>query len=122
MRSTSTLCWPTPDGRAPRGPLVCAAIIILLLLASAPLAEMNPAKIVRSLDDMWDFACKLFAIPDWSYLPQLGVKLLETFEMAFLATLLATCISLPLAFFKKAPLPARQRSLLAVQPVEILGC
>ncbi|HCS44017.1 MAG TPA: phosphonate ABC transporter, permease protein PhnE [Pseudomonas sp.] len=99
MRSISTLCWPTPDGRAPRGPLYCAAIIGLLLLASAPLAEMNPAKIFHSLGGMWDFATKLLAVPDWSYLPQLGAKLLETFEMAFLATLLATCISLPLAFF-----------------------
>lgn len=97
MRSPSRLCWPTPDGHAPWRLIGLVAMLLALLLASAPLVEMDPLKLLHSLGNLAEFAGKLVTVPEWSYLPQLGIKLLETFEIAFLATLLAAFVSLPLA-------------------------
>lgn len=90
------LRWPTPNGYPPPALWVTALVCLLLLVLSAPLVEFNPIALAGRLDDLGRFLLRLFAMPDWDYLPQLGLKLLETFEIALLATLFAVVISLPL--------------------------
>jgi len=47
---------------------------------------------------MIEFLKHLIVMPDWNYLPEFSIKMLETIEMTFLATTIALIISLPLGF------------------------
>ncbi|HET19597.1 MAG TPA: phosphonate ABC transporter, permease protein PhnE [Chromatiales bacterium] len=91
------LRWPTPDGLPPRALWVTVGGVLLLLVLSAPLVEFNPLFLLGKLDDMGSFVLRMFEkAPPLDYLPQLGQKMLETLEMAVLATLIATALSLPI--------------------------
>jgi phosphonate transport system permease protein len=46
---------------------------------------------------MLEFLGHLWVAPDWSYLPDLGQRMVETIEMAVIATAIALVLSLPLA-------------------------
>ncbi|MCG5536803.1 phosphonate ABC transporter, permease protein PhnE [Ectothiorhodospira mobilis] len=93
------LRWPTPDGLPPRliwAPLAAAA---LLLVFSAKLVEFDPLLVLSKLGDLAAFLGKMLASPPpLDYLPQLARKMLETVEMAIVATFVAAIISLPLGF------------------------
>jgi phosphonate transport system permease protein len=45
---------------------------------------------------MAEFATGLFTAPDWRYLPDLSARMLETVEIAVVATVLAALVSFPL--------------------------
>jgi phosphonate transport system permease protein len=45
---------------------------------------------------MIEFSGNLLIVPEWGYLPTLGTNIMQTLEMAFLATSIALVISLPL--------------------------
>lgn len=96
--SMTMLRWPTPDGRPPRALWIGTLVVLVVLAASAPLVEFNPITLLGRLDDLARFLARLFTTPEWEYLPQLAQKLLETVEIALLATVLATVASLPLGF------------------------
>lgn len=94
-----SLRWPTPEGRPPQALWVTVLGVLLLLLVSAPLVEFNLWTLVTKADDAVLFMGRMFhQPPEWEYLPQFGLKMLETLEIALLATVLATLISLPLGF------------------------
>ncbi len=96
---TRVLRWPTPDGLPPRTLWLSVGGVLLLLLVSAPLVEFKPLFLLSKLDEMGVFVLRMFEQPlPWDYLPQLGQKMLETLEMALLATLIAAVLSLPLGF------------------------
>jgi phosphonate transport system permease protein len=88
--------WPTRSGWPPAGALAAGAAILALLAVAAPAAEIDPVRVIDSLGAMADFAGHLLVAPDWSYLPDLATKMLETLAMAFLATVIAAVLSLPL--------------------------
>lgn len=91
------LRWPTPDGLPPRPVWLPLAVVALLLALSAHLVEFRPLFLLSKLDDLGVFVLRLFETPPpLDYLPQLGQKMLETIEMALLATLIAAVLSLPL--------------------------
>jgi phosphonate transport system permease protein len=73
-----------------------AGVALVLLGLAAPVAEIAPARLLGALGPMADFLGHLVVAPDWSYLPTLALKMLETLEMAFLATVIAAVLSLPL--------------------------
>jgi phosphonate transport system permease protein len=88
--------WPTPNGKPPAALVSAALFILLTLWASAGLVEISLSGLLQAIPGVITFAQHLLTAPDWSYLPQLTQKLLETLEMAFLATAIAVAISLPL--------------------------
>jgi phosphonate transport system permease protein len=84
-------------------PAVLAGTTVLALLFwSAPLAEVDVGHLWRALPAMAEFGGHLLTWPDRAYLPDLGKKMLETLEMAFLATSLALVLSLPVGFLAAA--------------------
>ena len=89
--------FPTPDGRPPRSLVRTVLILAGLLIASAPLVELNPRSLVGAGTRLLEFLGHLWVVPDWSYLPDLGQRMLETIEMAVIATVIALVLSLPLA-------------------------
>ncbi len=96
MTIVSILRWPTPNG-LPSPPLVASLCAVLTTMwLTAPLVEVDFVRLLGSLGKMAAFAGQLFVEPDWAYLPQLLVKMLETIEMTFLATMIAVVVSLPL--------------------------
>ena len=94
--------WPTANGLPPTAAvgLVVGVSGVLVLTASA--VEFEPSRV----PDMWrpflSFVGHLIVMPDWSYLPRLGVKMLETVEIAALATAIATLLSFPLGILAAA--------------------
>jgi len=98
VTSVMSLRWPTPSGLPPFHLIGGLLILLILLALSAPMVEVDPLRLITSLDRIFEFSGKLFAAPDWTYLPQLLTKLLETVEMTLLGTAIACAISLPLGF------------------------
>ncbi len=91
------LRWPTPDGLPPRAMWITLGSVIFLLVISAPLVEFNLLFLISKLDDLFMFILRMFEKPPpLDYLPQLFEKMLETLEMALIATVLAAIISLPI--------------------------
>ena len=96
MTTVSIWRWPTPNGLPPL-PLVASLCAVLgAMWLTAPLVEVDFVRLLGSLGKMAAFAGQLFVEPDWAYLPQLFDKMLETIEMAFLATMIAVVVGLPL--------------------------
>ena len=103
------LSWPTATGRPPASIVVPLVAVVALLLVAAPLAEISPVRLLSSLGKLAEFAGHFFAGPDWSYAGNVAAKLLETIEMAFLGTVIAVVLSLPiglLAARNSTPCPA----------------
>jgi len=69
---------------------------IILLIISAPAVEISFSSVIDGWTPLWSFLSQLWVSPDWSYLHQLGSKMLETVEMTVLATAIATLVSVPL--------------------------
>lgn len=104
--------WPTPSGLPTPTALMSVGLVLLTLLVSAPLAEIDILRLLNSAGKMLNFAGHLVVMPDWSYGPQLLKKMLETMEMTFLATMIALVISLPLGLLaakNASPHPAIYR-------------
>lgn len=100
--------WPTKNGLPTREIIFFVVISIIILLATAPLVEFNPITIVKSTGNFFSFVSKLVTIPEWSYVPTLSYKMLETIAMGFLSTVFACCFSLPLGILaarNSSPLP-----------------
>lgn len=101
--------------------LVVFLVILLGLMAiTAPMVEFSVERIVTSIPKFAEFMGHLITWPDWSYLPQLGEKMLETVCIAFLASTIALILSIPLSILAAAntsPHPAiyiAVRSLLSL--------
>ena len=91
------LRFPTPDGRPPRSLVLVVLILAGLLIASAPLVELSPRSLAGAGQRLLEFLGHLWVAPDWAYLPELGQRMLETVEMAVIATAIALVLSFPLA-------------------------
>ena len=107
--SSSKLCWPTPNGLPALGPSAILAASVLLLAISASAVELDLVRLFTAIPRMLEFGSHLLVLPDWEYLPTLGVNMLQTIEMTFLATSIALVISLPLgvlAAVNASPHPA----------------
>lgn len=96
MTTVSTWRWPTPSGLPPM-PLIGGVLaLIVVLLFTAPVVEIDFIRLFGSIGRMADFTGQMFVKPDWVYLPQLLAKMLETIEMTILGTAIALAISLPM--------------------------
>ncbi|MBD2772708.1 phosphonate ABC transporter, permease protein PhnE [Iningainema tapete] len=98
--------WPSHNGLPPLSLIALLLVILLALGSTAALVEVDLVHIFQSTGRLFEFTRQLFAVPNWSYLPTLGTKMLETLEIAFLSTTLALILSLPLGI-----LAARNSSL-----------
>jgi len=98
LKISRNLGWPTHNGLPSRTVLISICTLLGLLLVSAPFAEINPVRMVTSIPRMLDFLAHLLVVPDWSYVPELLSKMLETIEMTIMATSIALVISLPVGF------------------------
>lgn len=97
MILASTWRWPTPSGLPPL-PLIGAVLALLLtLVLTVPVVEVDFLRLLGSVDKMADFIAHLLVTPDWNYIPQLLSKMLETIEMTILGTAIAVVISAPLS-------------------------
>jgi phosphonate transport system permease protein len=94
-----TLAWPTRSGRPPLALLAALALLVGVLALTAPLVDVEPARLVGLFTNLPEFLGRFMVLPDWSYLPQLGQKLLETVQIAWIATSIALVVSLPLGIF-----------------------
>ena len=96
MTIASTWRWPTRSGLPPL-PLVAGVLALLIVLwLTAPVVEVDFVHLFGSIGKMFAFAGQMFIAPDWSYVPILLEKMLETMEITVLATAIALGISLPL--------------------------
>ncbi|WP_367025718.1 phosphonate ABC transporter, permease protein PhnE [Methylococcus sp. ANG] len=89
--------WPTPSGWPPFAPVALIFGVLALMILTAPLVEVDIPRLLGSAGRMLSFSAQLLVEPDWTYLPQLFGKMLETLEMTVLATFIAAVISLPLS-------------------------
>lgn len=87
----------TRTGRPPAVAVLLPAGVVALLVATAPLLDVDAKRLLHAIPALLDFARHLFVTPDWTYLPDLLRRMRETLEMTLLATLVATILSLPLA-------------------------
>jgi phosphonate transport system permease protein len=90
------LAFPTRSGRPPAALAIASAIVLLAALGTLPVLAVPLRVLAHAPAAAWDFLQHFLAKPDWSYLPRLGQRLLETLEMAFLGTVIAMVLSLPL--------------------------
>ncbi len=97
MKNILKLRWPTRNGFPPLWCLIALGLTIGMSFFFAPAAEISAVRLLSSFPRMIEFCGKIIVVPDWSYLPDLGGKMLETMEMTFLATSIAVGISLPLS-------------------------
>ncbi len=88
--------WPTSSGKPPISVVLSLVGITLTLWLSASMVEISIPKLLGSIPRLAEFAQHLLVAPDWTYLPQLSQKLLETVEMVLLATAISVVISFPL--------------------------
>jgi len=88
---------PTPSGRPPPALILLPVGVVALLVATAPLLDVDAKRLLHAVPALLDFAGHLFVAPDWAYLPDLLRRMLETLEMTLIATLVATVLSMPLA-------------------------
>lgn len=92
------LCWPTRNGLPPLALVISFAVVSGALAWAAPIAEINPLRLIASVPRLLNFIGNIVVMPDARYLPELLRKMLETIEMTLLATSIALAISLPLGF------------------------
>jgi phosphonate transport system permease protein len=90
--------WPTPHGRPPLAATAVALGLPTLLLLTSSLIELEPSRLSGLASRLLPFLLSFLTMPDWSYLPELGHKLVETFQITLLSSSLALVLSLPLAF------------------------
>lgn len=95
MTAVSTWRWPTPSGLPPVSLVVTVLAILAGLWLTAPIVEVDFARLVGSVGKMFEFAGQMFVTPNWDYVPQLLAKMLETIEMTVLGTAIAVVISVP---------------------------
>lgn len=76
---------------------VALLVAVALLFATAPLVDIAPARLVGAVPRFVEFLGHLWVMPDWSYLPDLLRRTLETVEMTLVATAIAMILSAPLA-------------------------
>ncbi len=106
--------FPTASGWPPLPVMGAALAVIVLLAAAAPLADVRPIHLLVSLGRLGAFLANFLVTPEWSYVGHVLEKLLETVEMAFLGTLIAAVLSLPigiLAARNASPHPAISHAL-----------
>lgn len=87
--------WPSRSGLPPFSLIALLLVIMLALGSTASLVEVDLIHLLKSTGRLLDFARQLLTLPDWSYLPTLGTKLLETLAIGFLSTIFALVFSLP---------------------------
>ncbi|MDJ0773154.1 MAG: phosphonate ABC transporter, permease protein PhnE [Mastigocoleus sp. MO_167.B18] len=88
--------WSTKNGLPHAEIVIGISFIILLLMLTAPIVEIDPQQIYSSGGDLLEFLSHWLSPPDWEYLPKLLIKLWETIEIGVIATALAFVLSLPL--------------------------
>ncbi|SRR5579883_656617 len=88
--------WPSSHGLPPFSLIALLLIVLIALDLTASLAEVDVIRIVKSTGRLLEFARQLIVAPEWTYLPDLLQKLLETLEIAFLSTTFSLVLSLPL--------------------------
>lgn len=98
-----------------RAPLTVLALAALLAGSLAGVGLLNPAKLARAAVNVGVFVGGMFP-PDLSVLPDLGLALVETIEIAFAGTALGALLALPLAL-AATPLLAGQ---VVAGPVRLL--
>lgn len=89
------MSWPTATGRPPSAIVIPLVVVLALLAVTAPLVEISPARLFSSLGRLVEFAGHFVTAPDWSYAGTVAVKLFNTIEMAFLGTVIAVVLSIP---------------------------
>lgn len=96
MTPASIWRWPTPSGLPPL-PAVGAVVVVLAgMWLTAPVVEVDFVRLAGSAGRMVSFAGQMLVAPDWSYMPRLLAKMLETVEMTVLGTAIAIVLSLPM--------------------------
>ena len=98
MTNNLNLRWPTRSGLPSSLAITAFALLLILLVLTAPLAEVDFIRFLKSIPNMMHFVGKILVLPEWAYLSELGSKMLETLEMTFIATSIALLLSLPVGF------------------------
>lgn len=80
----------------PTSIVVGILLAIATLLIAAPAAEVDPLRLLRSVGQLLEFLGFMLVAPDWAYLPDLLIKMLQTIEIGFISTVMALIASLPL--------------------------
>lgn len=80
----------------PTSIVVGILLAIAALLIAAPAAEVDLFRLLGSVGQLIEFLGLMLAVPDWGYLPDLLIKMLQTIEIAFVSTFMALVVSLPL--------------------------
>lgn len=76
--------------------LIRCLFFLLCVIVTAILVEFDAVKFVKGLPSMWDLLSRIFS-PNFSYLDKVLKALVETIEIALIASVLGMAVSLPLA-------------------------
>ena len=106
--------------RAKRTVTGALAVITLLYVFATWFTGASPVTLWQGLPDLWRLMQDFFP-PNWGYLPEAFSRLLETLQMAVIATTVAAVVTVPLALFGAANLaPSRSLSIVMKQGMNLL--
>lgn len=105
---------PVPAGQAPERPaaiprppavarwrtLFTLAIVLALFAVSYWQTNFNIVSLFTGAEDFFRFFRRM--IPDWTALPQIWPPLLETIQIAYVATIIGSILAVPLIFLASA--------------------
>ncbi len=77
--------------------LLVLAVVVSIYWASIQGTEISITEIVTGLPAIAELLVQMFP-PDWSYLNELGGRVIETLQIGIIATIVASMLSPPLAF------------------------
>lgn len=87
---------PRPPGSTRLRSLLSLAVVASLLLIAFRQTNFNLEALFTGTADFFRFFGRL--VPDWSALPQIWAPLLQTIQIAYVATILGSLLALPLIF------------------------
>lgn len=88
--------FTTPSGRPPRALVAGTIGVLAVLIATAPLLDVDTARLASAIPHLLAFAAHLWVMPDWAFVPTLLRHTLETLEMTLVATSIAVLLSMPM--------------------------
>jgi len=109
---------PTQRPRKPRrygAWLLNAVLVVAVLWAALGLEDLGLDDLLGAPATLWSIFSLMFGPPDWSYFQIAFEGMLESLQIAWIGTLIAAVVSLPMGFLAAKNVTARTGSTVARQ-------
>ena len=95
-------------------------VVVLVLFAWGLTAELKYSRLLEAPSEMATYTRLMFRDPEWSVVPHLLASMWESISIAWLGTLIATVVSIPLAFLAAENLVGRPVAWVTRQAFNVL--